>query len=56
MEPGLSIADFQALLAERTGVAAGQQEVLTGFPPAPLQVRSTGARGCTHCTGALKAS
>lgn len=39
VDPGTSIQEFQALLAERTGVAPEQQELLTGFPPAPLQVQ-----------------
>lgn len=38
VDGGLSIAAFQQLLEERTGVAPADQEILTGFPPAPLQV------------------
>ena len=35
-----TLRDFQALLAERTGVLADEQEILSGFPPRPLQVSS----------------
>jgi hypothetical protein len=57
VEPDLSIADFQTLLAERTGVAAAQQEVLTGFPPAPLRVRRLSfVDNFVPCDGAVQAS
>ena len=33
-----SLLDFQALLGDRTGVPAAAQELLSGFPPRPVQV------------------
>lgn len=38
MNGGLSLSAFQELLAEKTGVPPSQQELLTGFPPAPIQL------------------
>ncbi|KAG2437463.1 hypothetical protein HXX76_006113 [Chlamydomonas incerta] len=38
-----SIADFLALLAEKTGVPAACIEILSGFPPKQIQVPSEGA-------------
>ncbi len=43
LDGGLSIAAFQELLAEKTGVAPPQQEILTGFPPAPIQLPAEGS-------------
>lgn len=41
LEPSeTSLLEFQALLAERTGVPAAAQELLAGFPPRPVQVRA----------------
>lgn len=34
----LSLPDFQELLAEKTGVPASHQELLGGFPPAPISL------------------
>jgi len=38
LDGALSLSAFQELLAEKTGVPAFQQELLAGFPPAPLQM------------------
>ena len=34
----LTISEFQALLAEKTGVPAQEQELLAGFPPSIVQL------------------
>ena len=38
IEPSSSIAEFQQLLAEKSGVQPHEQELLSGFPPRPLQL------------------
>lgn len=38
LDGALSLSAFQELLAEKTGVPAFQQELLAGFPPAPLRM------------------
>ena len=39
----LTISEFQALLAEKTGVPANQQELLAGFPPSIVQLPADAA-------------
>ena len=38
VNPDISLQEFQLLLQEKTGVSAARQELLSGFPPKPLQV------------------
>ncbi|GAB4820059.1 hypothetical protein N2152v2_007105 [Parachlorella kessleri] len=38
VEPSSSVADFLRLLAEKSGVQPHEQELLSGFPPQPLQL------------------
>ena len=39
LSPGMTLRDWQQLLQDKTGVPVQRQEILTGFPPAVLQVR-----------------
>ena len=43
LEADTPIDAFLVLLAEKTGVAVGSQEILAGFPPKPLDLRSAAA-------------
>ncbi|BDA47793.1 probable ubiquitin thioesterase OTU1 at C-terminar half [Coccomyxa sp. Obi] len=45
LDGGLSLSDFQEMLAEKTGVPASHQELLGGFPPAPISLPAGGS--CT---------
>lgn len=38
LDGSLSVAEFQQLLAEKTGVPAPEQELLAGFPPAAIKL------------------
>jgi hypothetical protein len=38
LETTLSVSEFQHILAEKTGVAPEEQELLGGFPPVPIQL------------------
>ena len=38
LDPAASLASLQASVAEKSGVAVARQELLSGFPPKPLQV------------------
>lgn len=40
----MHVHEFQALLAEKTGVTPAAQEVLTGFPPKLLQAGTAARR------------
>ena len=43
LDGSLSLSDFQELLAEKTGVPASHQELLGGFPPAPISLPAVGS-------------
>lgn len=43
LDGGLSLSEFQELLAEKTGVPASHQELLGGFPPAPIPLPAIGS-------------
>ena len=43
IEADTSLTDFLALVAEKTGVNVSSLEILTGFPPKPLDIQNNSA-------------
>lgn len=48
LQPSMTVASFQKLLAETTGIEPGAQEVLVGFPPKPVKVTTPGSVSLSH--------
>ena len=38
LDPDMSVSDFQDLLVGHSGVVVEDQEILTGYPPKPVEV------------------